>query len=166
MRIIKISKSRWKDYCDLRLEALKSCPIMFGCSYDDEKKLTRKDWESRLSSDLSETLCCIDEKDNLIGMITALYNPKKTQKHIAMIVSFYVIEKYRGQGLGKRLFMDIIKKIKQKKHIRKIKIQAAKINMAAIGMYQKFGFEIVGTLKKEVKVGGRYYDDLLMEKMV
>ncbi|MCM2325535.1 MAG: GNAT family N-acetyltransferase [Candidatus Woesearchaeota archaeon] len=166
MKISKLGSSSWKDYRDLRLEALKSCPIMFGSSYDDEKKLTKKDWESRLSSKLSETLCCIDENDSLVGMITALYNPKKTQKHIAMIVSFYVVERYRGQGIGKRLFLALIKRIRQKRHIRKIKIQAAKINSAAIGMYLKFGFQKVGMLKKEVMVDRKYYDDVIMERLL
>jgi len=33
-------------------------------------------------------------------------------------------------------------------------------------MYKKFGFKKVGILNKEIKIKGRYYDDILMEKLI
>ncbi len=165
MEIKNIGSLRWKDYRALRLDALRSCPVFFGSSYNDELKLTKKDWENRLKSDTSESLFALDENNNLIGMITALYNQKETQDHVSTIVSFYVKEEHRGIGIGKKLLKELIAKIKEKKHIKKIKIQAAKINIGAIKLYEKFGFKTVGILKKEIKINGKYFDDLLMEKL-
>ncbi len=37
---------------------------------------------------------------------------------------------------------------------------------AAVGLYEKFGFEMIGTVKKELKIGDQYYDEYLMEKFL
>lgn len=165
MKIKTISSTRWRDYKNLRLEALKDCPVFFGSSYNDEKRLKNEEWKKRLESEFSDTLFAVDEKNILIGMITALYNPKETQNHVSTIVSFYVKEEHRGIGIGKKLLKDLVAKIKEKKHIKKIKIQAAKINIGAIKLYEKAGFKHVGILKKEIRIKGKYYDDILMEKL-
>jgi RimJ/RimL family protein N-acetyltransferase len=166
MEMKSLPKSRWKEYKKLRLEMLRNCPIMFGSSHKDEMKMKQKDWEGRLSSKFSESIFAVDEKDKPVGMITAVYSQKQTQKHVSMIVSFYVSDSHRGQGIGKKLFAEILKRIKKRKGIRKIKIQAATVNQVAIGLYKGFGFEQVGLLKNEVMVDGKYYDDVVMEKMV
>jgi ribosomal protein S18 acetylase RimI-like enzyme len=166
IKITTIEKSRWKDYKKLRLEALTNDPITFGSSVNDEKKLTKKDWETRIMSSITDTLFAIDDNENLAGMIVALYEKKETQKHIARIVSFYVSPYFRRQKIGKSLFQKILTKIKQKKGIKKIKIQLYKNNLIALKMYKKFGFKKVGILNKEIKIKGRYYDDILMEKLI
>ena len=166
IKISTIKKSRWRDYKKLRLEALSNSPIAFGSSLSDEKKLTKKDWETRITSSITDTLFAIDEKNNLVGIIVALYDKKETQKHVARIVSFYVTPKFRGKKVGKILFEKILKKIKQKKSIKKIKIQLYSKNLVALNMYKKFGFKKIGILKKEIKINGRYYDDILMERLL
>lgn len=40
------------------------------------------------------------------------------------------------------------------------------MQQSTLTLYQKLGFEVVGTLKNEIKLGERYYDLCLMEKML
>ena len=37
---------------------------------------------------------------------------------------------------------------------------------AAVSLYQKYGFKTVGRLTKELRLEGRYYDELIMEKLL
>ena len=37
---------------------------------------------------------------------------------------------------------------------------------AAVTLYKSMGFVVVGQMKKEIKVGERFYDELIMEKML
>jgi RimJ/RimL family protein N-acetyltransferase len=37
---------------------------------------------------------------------------------------------------------------------------------AAVKLYKDLGFEIVGTLHREMKIGGEYYDKYIMEKFL
>jgi RimJ/RimL family protein N-acetyltransferase len=48
--------------------------------------------------------------------------------------------------------------------IAKIKLAVNSEQQAAIKLYKKFGFEIVGKLEKELFVDGQYYDELMMER--
>ena len=43
--ITKLEENRWKEYRDLRLEALKREPIAFAPSYDEEKSITESNGE-------------------------------------------------------------------------------------------------------------------------
>ena len=37
---------------------------------------------------------------------------------------------------------------------------------AAVKLYEKYGFELVGRLKKELKFDDKFYDELIMEKLL
>ncbi len=71
----------------------------------------------------------------------------------------YILSKFHGGGLGKRLVAEAIG------HARKL--QATRLllgvcarNAAAIGFYEHAGFRIVGARK--FNVGGQHYDDHIM----
>ena len=100
--IISIPKTRWKEYRDLRLEALKNYPPMFGSLYEDEVKFKEKEWTYRMDSDHSEMLFALDD-DKLIGTVAYFREPRKTQNHIANIVGMYVKKEYQRKGIGKKL---------------------------------------------------------------
>ena len=36
----------------------------------------------------------------------------------------------------------------------------------AVALYKQLGFELTGTLKKELQVDGRFYDELILEKLL
>ncbi len=38
-----LSPERWKEYADLRLEALKNDPLAFGSSYEEELQLREEE---------------------------------------------------------------------------------------------------------------------------
>ena len=48
IEIKKLPPSRWKDFRDLRLEALQNEPLAFASSYEEEKKFTQDEWKRRI----------------------------------------------------------------------------------------------------------------------
>ncbi|MFX1453530.1 MAG: GNAT family N-acetyltransferase, partial [Promethearchaeota archaeon] len=64
IEVKKLSSDRWKNYRDLRLEALKSDPIAFSSSYEEEKIFPEKIWKKRINNALFAIL-----NDKLVGMI-------------------------------------------------------------------------------------------------
>ena len=78
----------------------------------------------------------------------------------------FVKEEYRNKKIGKQLVESAINKIRQKKNIIKIKLVVTAIQDSAIKFYSSLGFEIVGTLKKELHVNSKFYDALIMEKLL
>jgi ribosomal protein S18 acetylase RimI-like enzyme len=157
----KLHEDRWNEYRDFRLEALQREPIAFGSSYDEEVSIPEEVWRKRIGNALFAL-----SKGRLIGIIVCVQSDRIKTKHVANIFSFYVIEKYRGQGLGKKLIDRALTEVQKSRDVVKIKLTVNPEQKVALKLYRKFGFKIAGRCKKELYVEGRFYDELIMEKML
>ena len=161
IEILKLPSNRWKDYQRLRLEALKNDPLAWVTSYEEEIPLPKEEWQKRIGQVLFALL-----NDKPIGMVSYYFEDRIKIKHIANIVGMYVTREYRNQEIGSKLVTEVISSIKENSGILKIKLSVNSEQEYALRLYRKFGFAVVGTLKKETLVDGKYYDSLLMEKLV
>jgi ribosomal protein S18 acetylase RimI-like enzyme len=78
----------------------------------------------------------VDEK--LIGLVAMYLN---RQKH-GYITNVSVYNEYGGKGIAKQIFVNLNEYIKVNK-ISEIKLEVSAINIAAINLYENFGFEII-----------------------
>lgn len=168
IQIIKLSLSRWEEYKNLRLEALRESPTAFQASpeeYDDKKD---DYWQKKLKcyQGIDGILFFAEDAGKLVGMVGVDFNQRIKRKHAVTIVGMYVNQNYRGKGIATLLLDTAIKEIQQRKEIIKIDLDVNTENQVAINLYQKFGFEIVGTYHKELYVNGKYYDFYEMEKLL
>jgi ribosomal protein S18 acetylase RimI-like enzyme len=157
----KLGEDRWREYRDFRLEALKKEPLAFGSSYNEEKSLSEEEWRKRIKN-----VVFARSKDELIGMIVYVRNNKVKTGHITNIYGVYVVKEYRGQGVGKKLMDSVLEQIQKSGDVVKISLTVNPEQKAAVKLYQNYGFEVVGHLKKEIFVDGRFYDELIMEKLL
>ncbi|MGH7245321.1 MAG: GNAT family N-acetyltransferase [Candidatus Levyibacteriota bacterium] len=163
--IEKIKPDEWSIYKEMRLEMTKNAPQAYGEAYEDIVELTDKKWMERVSRSTSTIFVAIVDK-RPAGM-TGVYYPEGAKlSHVAQIWGVYVRETYRGLGLGKLLLEKIEEEIKTNTHITKIKLEVTSTQDAAKALYAKMGYEETGILRKEIKVGNEYFDEILMEKMI
>jgi RimJ/RimL family protein N-acetyltransferase len=73
-----------------------------------------------------------------------------------------VLKDYWGLSIGKHLLRYLIDWAKKTGKVRKINLRVRVDNERAIRLYQRLGFVIEGTLKREFYVGGRFIDSYLM----
>lgn len=161
VEIQRLPQDRWKDYQQLRLESLSNEPIAFGSSYEEEITLSQKVWQRRIGDAL---FALIDDKP--VGMLAIITSNRIKTKHIAEIFAMYVQPGYRNQGIGGQLIAKAIEIIKKNKDIRKINLTVNPGQEYAVKLYQKYGFNNVGTAKDQYYINGRYYDELLMERFI
>ncbi len=161
IEIKKLPDDRWKDYRDLRLEALMSDPTAFGGSYEEEIILPDEKWVNRINNVL---FAMLDDKP--VGMIVYIFNKGLKIKHIANIYGVYVKKEYRCQGVGKKLLENAISLILANKSIIKINLSVNPLQVAAVKLYEKYGFESVGILKNDLLIEGIFYDEVVMEKYI
>jgi len=157
----KISEDRWKEYRDLRLEALQQEPLAFSESYEDTKNMPENAWRSRIDN----ILFAFDE-DKLIGMIGFFRVNEIKCKHVANIYGVYVKKEYRCKGVGKRLIEAMISQIQQYQDIIKIQLGVNPVQKTAVKLYEDFGFTVIGRMNQEIYVEDKFYDELLMEKFL
>ena len=73
---------------------------------------------------------------------------------------FYLDKEYRGIGISRKMFEEIIK---HSKGFSSIYLTVNKNNAPTISIYKKFGFEIVDSVKTDIG-NGFFMDDYIMEK--
>ena len=159
--IQKLPPSRWEDYRRLRLESLKESPLAFGSAYEEEAGFGVGEWKKRMKN----TYFAMDG-EALAGMIVCSFIKEVKFRHIAEIYSFYVRRGYRGKGVGRALLGHALGLAGKNARIIKVRLYVNSQQRAAVKMYRSAGFSVVGTLVKEMKVGGRFYTMLVMEKRV
>ena len=161
IEVKKLPAKRWKDCRDLRLDALKKDAAAFGSAYEEEKNFSESEWKRRAKN----TLFALS--DNFpVGMIVYVFNDKIKIRHIANIYGFYVKQSYRNLGAGKRLIETALSFIMKNKNIIKISLNVNPRQKSAVRLYKKFSFKVVGVMKKDLFVNGKFYDELILEKFI
>ena len=164
-----LGPEKWRYYRDLWLEALQETPEAFLASYDYELKTPDEKWQRRLQK-------VRDEKEQMmvfalnqgkpVGMIGVFFQENPKVKHIADIWTAYVLKEYRRAGVAKKMLTALLDRIQARPEITKVKIGSITNQKLIVNLYKDYGFELIGIYKNEIKVGDKYYDEYLMEKMI
>ena len=155
----RITEDQWPAYRELRLDALRQDPTAFGSSYEEEAQLNEEEWKKR-----TRTALCAFSGSDMIGMTTYLRISQQKNRHLAYIFAVYVKPSHRGQGVARQLIEKALADIQAMPGVVKVKLTVTESQRAAVALYKRFGFRVTGTLKQELCVEGRFYDQLAMEK--
>lgn len=161
IEIRKLPADRWRDYRDLRLEALRREPSAYGSSSEEAKRLKEEVWRRRIKN----VLFALSD-DRPVGMIVYVFGEELKARHIAEIYGFYVRADHRGEGVGTRLLERALSLIRKNKRVIKVELAVNPEQRAAVKLYRKAGFVVTGSAEKELKVGRRFYGMLFMEKWI
>ena len=88
----------------------------------------------------------------------------RTLDHVGILTT-YVAENYRQQGVSSALFAATLETAKAR-GFEKLIAQVRGDNEPALTTYWKQGFEIAGTAKKHAKINGEYIDEVMLEKFL
>ena len=161
VEIRKLSARRWKDYRRLRLESLKRSPLAFGSAFEEEASLGEEEWKKKMKN-----VHFAMAGDVPVGMVVCSFNMEVKFRHIAEIFSFYVSAAHRGKGVGAALLDHALRLARSNPQIVKVRLYVNDRQRAALRMYEKAGFGVVGRLEREMRVGTRLYTMLVMEKRI
>ena len=165
--IIVLHPSRWPEARALRLEALQQEPTAFAGSYEEEQAFADKIWINRVTVAFARDnniALYAESEGNLLGMVGAVWSNRRKQRHVAEVYSFYVSPAMRGQNIGTKLMTALLDELAAQPMIEKVRLMVTTSHEAAIRLYQRMNFEIVGRAARELKVNGRDYDLYYMER--
>ena len=158
----KLDLSNLDEFKYVRLEALQNEPHAFGDDYETLVKKGSEYWTDQLSNNQRVWYGVFNE-NKLVGIGSIKYARQKRFSHIAHLSGIYVKQEYRGQGIGRMLFEKRIEEAFLNPKVVKLKLIVNTSQTNAINLYKSCGFEVVGEMKKEFKVGQSYYNAYLME---
>ena len=121
---------------------------------------TRKNIENRAPVD---TLVLAEWRGKVIGN-AGLRRKAGRQLHVASL-GIGIHDDFTGKGVGSALLTALIDAADNWHDIRRIELDVFTDNLAAIHLYEKFGFEHEGTMRKNAFRNGGYVDAHLMARL-
>lgn len=97
-------------------------------------RISLEDYAKKIANNAVVFEAWADEE--LIGMV-AMY---LTEHNQGFITNVSVYNKYVGKGIAKQIFVNLILYSKAN-NITEMKLEVSALNLAAINLYKKFGFE-------------------------
>lgn len=133
-----------------------------GEAYIDEsgfKQVIKEDTERA-----ANLFLVAEVNDRIVGFCRCEGNQLKRSSH-KVEFGVCVLKDYWGYGIGKRFLEESIQWA-DTNGIKKITLNVQETNDKAIKLYQKFGFEVEGTLKNDKLLSdGNYYHTILMGRL-
>lgn len=101
----------------------------------------------------------------LVGMLNVSASQKPRLRHIGEF-GLTVLRTYWGLGIGAALMQAMLDWAGASGVIRKINLTVQADNAMAIRLYERFGFETEGRLRRDLYVNGIYHDAFIMGKLI
>lgn len=109
------------------------------------------------------TILVAEQDSELVGYLVAMGGNARRNKHSAYLI-VGILEAYRGQGVGTKLFTEL-EKWAQKNSIHRLELTVATLNKAGLSLYKKMGFEIEGTKRHSLLIDEEFIDEYYMAKI-
>ena len=123
-------------------------PILeLEASFPEGDRLTRRNRARLLKSESAECIVC-ETENGLLGAAILLFRKEQTR---ARLYSISVSEKARHQGVGRAL-LDASVTVAKKRDCTGLRLEVRHSNTAAISLYERAGFGVIGEKSS-------YYDD-------
>jgi len=132
-----------------------------------ERKATVETMREKIRNILSQenqTIFVAEDDNWIIGFLQAMGGEPRRIRHRVYIV-LGIIREFWGRGVGKNLFLEMEKWVREK-GMHRLELTVMADNERGIRLYQKMGFEIEGMRKHSLLVDGEYVDEFAMYKLL
>ena len=162
----KLKPSEAQDFRRVRLECLQNFPDSFGTLFDDEAGKPKLYFEELIEQNRPDVFFFgAFAGDELIGIAGFVRGDRTKTRHRGEIVAMYVNPDFRGQKIGENLLRALIKAVFGLEGIEQVHLTVVADNRAAVGLYERIGFETFGVQKNYFKLGERNWDQNFMQLM-
>jgi L-phenylalanine/L-methionine N-acetyltransferase len=104
-----------------------------------------------------------NQQSKVVGLIS-LQPLSDRRSHVGQL-GMFVHDDYQNQGIGTQLMAAIIDLAENWLNLKRLELQVNTDNAGAIHIYEKFGFEKEGVLRKNAFRDGAYIDAYTMAKV-
>ncbi|MDQ0351357.1 RimJ/RimL family protein N-acetyltransferase [Alkalibacillus filiformis] len=132
-----------------------------------ERNISGDQQEKMIDSFLEKansTILVAEFEGQLVGYLLAMGGNARRNSHSAYVV-LGVLQGYRGHGIGTRLFSEL-ERWATESDIHRLELTTVVRNEAGVSLYKKMGFEIEGTKRDSLFIGGEFVDEYYMSKIL
>jgi GNAT superfamily N-acetyltransferase len=139
----RLHVSDWREFRDLRLEALKSDPLAFGSSFSRESHYTPEKWKDwcrdGATGRRTATFVAINRSRELVGMV-GTFSAEETPH----VWGMWTRPEWRNRGVGHQLMERLLGWLDRYRPSRPIILEVNPTRTAAVRIYSAFGFRFNG----------------------
>lgn len=132
----------------------------FPLSLEEEKILIKKQNGTK-----NNLMLLAEINGKPVGSLSLFSAQKERTKHNGEF-GIAVLKNYWGFGIAKLLMDEMINWAKGNGVTRRINLKVCVDNKKAVKLYEDFGFEIEGKLKREICIHGKFIDNYIMSLLI
>lgn len=143
----RIRADEWREFKELRLEALLDSPLAFVEQYATSVAAPDEFWQDRVRRGAAGSDRCVfvaESAGRLVGKTGCFIEPEITDHVSAHIVGVYLTAAQRGGGIADRLFTAVVGWAREEAKADRVRLFVAEGNPRATAFYQRIGFALTG----------------------
>jgi GNAT superfamily N-acetyltransferase len=161
MEIRALTRADAEAFRRLRREGLEDAPRAFAESISEHDAQKSEAIAKRLHATGDHFVVGAFYQGALVGVAGFARNPRLKLRHKGMIWGVYVTSTFRGQGVARKLLMEIIGRAKSLDGLHQINLNVAAASPAN-RLYRSLGFQVFGQERNSIQVGDEFVDEELM----
>jgi putative acetyltransferase len=127
---------------------------------------SREYWRRRLTENTDSDYYLVGIIDGrIVGMVSVDTFPNRPRLRHAGAIGISVHADWQGKGLGKELMRAIVDLADNWLNLTRLELEVYADNEAAIRLYEHFGFEVEGRLRKHALRDGQFVDAIVMGRI-
>jgi len=145
MHVQQLTAEHAAQYRTLMLHAYQQEPDAFTSEPGERADLPLSWWEQRIGGPKQNTIAFGAFGDGkLVGCVALEFSTRAKTIHKAHLIGMYLLEAWRGQGLGRQLVEQVLVYAKHRPGIELVTLTVTEGNAAAIALYEAAGFRSFG----------------------
>ncbi len=154
----RLSRADGPAFRAIRLEGLEKHPAAFSASLEEESGHPPSWFADRVDGNF---VLGVEDRGRLVGVAGFYIQGSEKTRHRGTLWGMYVREEARGNGVARRLVEGILAHARQ--HVEEVALSVWSENATAIACYKSAGFTVTGLDARALKIGGAWFDHLLMK---
>lgn len=157
MQVIRLTAEHASPYRDLMLHGYAHAPDAFTSTPEERATFPLSWWAKRVADPESKSVAFgVFSGEHLVGTVALEFSSKPKTKHKAHLIGMYVLESYRGKGIGRQLILAAVEFTLAKPETSVIALTVTEGNASAIALYESAGFVAFGVEPMAVLTAGGY----------
>ena len=161
MHVRPLTASDAAQYSKLRREQLQQDPVAFAESLSEHDAKSLQSIAMRLGSGSGDNFVigAFSEDGELTGSAGFARNSRVKSRHKGMIWGVYVSPPWRGRGIAKAIFSELLSRARAEPGLEQIMLTVSTGQEAARRLYTSLGFEVFARERHALKVDDEYVDE-------
>lgn len=126
---------------------------------------SREYWRKRLAENESCYNLVAVSGEHVIGMWSVDTFPHRPRRRHAGLIGISIAEAWQGKGVGNALMQAGIDLADNWLNLTRLELEVYADNEAALRLYESFGFEREGVLRRHAYRDGQYVDAIVMGRL-